>query len=770
MAIEDPTANRVVVAEFDTIILDVQFVNYSPFTWVAQYGPYQEDTTSDFGNGCFGFGDFGGSETGNLGEKKGALDVGSLIVDTVEYTERASIALVEANDESWYWDQVEQKLYVHFTDHKRPSLFTVFNIGGVARCANKAVYIDDLFYESRLVDPFTINKSRDPVRDLVITHDLSELKLRNQDGAFDEVNQDPIIIGQPVRLYYGEVGDAFSAFDQVGKSYIDEIIIDWEHLVLKLLDDRKKLSRKIPLYVFNSTDFPEIKDKYLGKPIQLAFGPLFNVPLQPLDEEQASPAYFRYGLADITDYPGGVRGVSAVYVDGVELAATNWGQQQLGNPGSFPDTAYVYIAIAAVSAGQKVTADFIGLGTRNRIANSDCESTTTPCYMDQTADAPANATFARDSAQAKSGTYSYKLTKTTGAGGGEATGDLTDEDFQLATVFEGQTLTFTAWAYVPSTGGPLLSEVFIRLADNNGSTFEQLDSGNPSSYDTWERLTVTKTFRSGLTWARIMAKIDTAAAAGEYVFFDEIQVEEAASATAWILRELWDNPLRLEEHLMEEYSNIEYNTDNFDQTEWEAAVINSNTKNAAILIEKRMEIIKVIEKIQTAVVLGAFMQLDNGKWTNRIYDSGASALATISKDEFKGIPQIRYDKNYATSVEVLFSKDWDENAYRGALDDSEELVRVGAIKKYFLFDPETMMVTETDALAAAALWYDYLNNRRIARFTIGTQIITLDLMDVINVELNRINGNGLGTLLMEIIDVKKDLSAGEMEVVAREIT
>ena len=764
----EAVADRVVLADFDISIISALFTNYSPYTWVFQYGPYQEGVTSDFGHGCFGYGDFGGSETGNLGENRASVVVGSVIVDANGYVERASIALVEANEESWYWDNVAQRLYVRFEDSKRPLLFTAITVGGIARFANKAVYVDDNFYEPRVVDPVSINKTRDPVKDLVIAHDLSSLKLRNNDGAFDSINQDPIVIGQPMRIWYGIIGAPLADFLQVGKSYIEEIGFDWKKVRFKLLDDRKKLSRKIPLYSYDSTSFSDIKAKNLGKPIQLAFGELFNVLCVCVDEDAGgTPTQYRFTISSVEDYSGGIRNVVQVYVDGIAKVHTDVLPLGVSTIGA-GKVAYFRIATADYDPGQKVTADIIGLGTRNMTETADCESTTSPQFLMWTPTAHTGCTFARDAAQQYQGSYSYKQTMT--ATGSACAAELTNKTLAaLLSTIAGRIITCSVWVYVPSTSGPLLSEVHIRMGDNDGGGFVGQLSANPTSYDTWQKLTLTRTFRTGLTQADIKLWLLGTVSNGEYVYWDDIQIEEAASATDWILREYWDNPLRLEEHLMEEYANIDFDATNFDLTEWNAAAAHANVKDVAVFVNKRMETKKVIEKVQTAVPLGAFLQLDNGKWTQRIYDAGAGVSATIIKEEIIGIPDITYDKNYATSVEVQFAKDWSDNEFRAVVDDSEESVRVGAIKKYFLHNPQTMIVNETDALDAAALWYAYLNNRRIFGFRTRTKIIALDLIELLDVDISRLDGGGLGTIRMEIAKIKKDLTSGIIDVVAREV-
>lgn len=754
--------SKVILAELDAVITPETFTSYSPFTWHTSF-EIRRNTSFDYGSGCFGFGAFGQSGSGTIGAFFGDVLVRSVIVGATVYTEAVSIAAVEATPERWFYDTGTKILYIHFTDDLRPLLTFTPVVGGATRYADKAVYIDDVFYQPRLKGNITIRKSRDPATSSVITHDLTYLTLDNSDGFFDDFNENDNQVGQPVRMFYGLEGAALADFLQVGESYIEEISIDQSDMRLKLLDQKKALSRILPIHHFDNTTYPDLKENNIGKPIPLAFGKLFNVPCVCLNEDETpTPAVYTFKVADTTDYLGGIRAVLNRYVDGV-LSGVGESTGQLLE-GQFN------IAAGDYDPGQTVTADIIGLATQNLIENADCESATAPRFLRDTADGAIDCTFARDSAEAYAGTYSYKMTKTVAAGTAASYRFNDDNGTYIDTYFEGLTITFSVYVYVPTTGGPSdLSEVFIRLNDNDGGGFDSSDSGSPTAYDTWERLSITRTFRPGLTNARMMVRIESTAANGEYIYVDNIQVEYASSPTTFITREKWDNPLRLIEHLLDQYSDIEFISDNYDLTEWEAAVTNSNVKDCAVYVRKDLTVIRTIEKIISAVGLGDFIQLDNGKWTFRIFDAAASAVASITREEIIGIPRIAYEKNLYTSVAVDFAKDWEKDNFRREIDDTEETSRVALFKNYNQNIRETMIVNQADALAIAGVYLAYFNRRRIIEFVTATKLIQRDLMDPIDVQVDRISKEMYGTSKYEIMDIEKQLSQGLVKVTAREI-
>lgn len=141
-----------------------------------------------------------------------------------------------------------------------------------------------------------------------------------------------------------------------------------------------------------------------------------------------------------------------------------------------------------------------------------------------------NVVSARVTTTVWSGTYSVRIDTTTTAS--------TDRSYQLGNtaamngLVAGQTYTFSSWVYVPSGTGLLLSEVTLRFFDYDGATYSDTPSSAPTAFDTWQRLTVTKTLRAGATAAFCRVKMGNAAISGIHMFFDGVQVEQKPYATS----------------------------------------------------------------------------------------------------------------------------------------------------------------------------------------------------------------------------------------------
>lgn len=162
----------------------------------------------------------------------------------------------------------------------------------------------------------------------------------------------------------------------------------------------------------------------------------------------------------------------------------------------------------------------------DKIDRGDCESATPPMIFDETVPLLSNATFARDITEAHGDTYSYKVTKTIAAGTA-AYVYLVDSSAidDMHGMVAGHTYTKSLWVKVPTASGIALNEVSIGIRDYDGS-WEETESANPTSLDTWQKLTVTRTIRVGAVAANIRLLVESTAADTEYFYVDDIEMHD----------------------------------------------------------------------------------------------------------------------------------------------------------------------------------------------------------------------------------------------------
>lgn len=113
-------------------------------------------------------------------------------------------------------------------------------------------------------------------------------------------------------------------------------------------------------------------------------------------------------------------------------------------------------------------------------------------------------TLARSSEQAKYGTYSMKVSWTSGS---EAYGEI----HPTPATYSGKKITFSAWVW-----SSVANMACLNIYDNAGAGYEAVQSAYHPGDSTWRLLTVSKTLRSGLTDLILRCRIATGSANSAY--------------------------------------------------------------------------------------------------------------------------------------------------------------------------------------------------------------------------------------------------------------
>lgn len=224
-----------------------------------------------------------------------------------------------------------------------------------------------------------------------------------------------------------------------------------------------------------------------------------------------------------------------------------------------------------------------------------------------------------------------------------------------------------------------------------------------------------------------------------------------------------DNSLDVIEDILNTYLSITYNATNYDQTEWAAA--KANAKVQGIFLDKPIEISKIIGTIAFSN-FADFIELDNGKFTFRIFDRQASSAGTIELNELFGIPGIEHTgANFITKAIVGYAKDWSGNDYRWYIDDTLEDEIHAEYKKYQEKKLETYLTNAADAQALAESYIDLgKKDRGIIRFQTGCKYMDLEIGDTYSVTLDRRQSAWMGVQRIAIIGLSKVLTMGKVDV------
>jgi len=163
----------------------------------------------------------------------------------------------------------------------------------------------------------------------------------------------------------------------------------------------------------------------------------------------------------------------------------------------------------------------------NLIDRGNCESTTAPMLLDETAPSLGNCTFARSSDYAHGGDYAYKCTKTAAAGNWSYCRqvDNTNTDDMHGFV-AGETYEISYRLYIPTASGITGSEIKLRVIEYDtvpaAATTTIATAAN--TYDEWQELSGTITLSSDTNGVILYLEVNQTAANNEYFYVDDIRL------------------------------------------------------------------------------------------------------------------------------------------------------------------------------------------------------------------------------------------------------
>lgn len=195
------------------------------------------------------------------------------------YTRHTSLANMQAEQRSFYWDNAAQTLYIHFIPSTNPfeSLFL-----GLAEgyCDDELVYIDDIPYLPLIERSVNIEYEQD-----IENYDQPALLngsvvLNNLNGRLDRL-KDQLVYGNVVLQYYlAKTGGPYTASDlvQLASMYVEDYDIGIRNVSLNVQDVRDSQNASIPQDVFTATDYANMGDTTLGQVIPILWGTPREIP------------------------------------------------------------------------------------------------------------------------------------------------------------------------------------------------------------------------------------------------------------------------------------------------------------------------------------------------------------------------------------------------------------------------------------------------------------------------------------------------------------
>jgi len=209
-------------------------------------------------------------------EERG-IDIYAVYEDGTAYTEKTSIATVEANASSFWFDYDNRILYVHTSAGTAPSNFFMegafwlyFATKDMEFNGNKYLGFmskDDIPDITQEIKPYFEGNFRISSGSISFKNDdLTSKKY------FDKRYEDYTWIGSKVILKAGREDFTFSQFKEIFTGRIDSQPCNDKKITFQLRDVRQGMEKKLVLDKYNTDDYPDIEEDFIGEPIPVGFG------------------------------------------------------------------------------------------------------------------------------------------------------------------------------------------------------------------------------------------------------------------------------------------------------------------------------------------------------------------------------------------------------------------------------------------------------------------------------------------------------------------
>jgi hypothetical protein len=240
------TSKPNIVFQLDINKLNVQWVNIGAGIWEVDFNalyPFVDSSLLDgFTTQVFGI-------------------VGSVSVDSISQLKVNSLLLVTETNESFYYDSVNEIVYLHLINNDDPIMHNIF-LGIVYGYSYKEFTpLDSVsLYEGRVLSINNFNRSRDPLFFGKLSYPSGSIDLINADGFFDTFAEDNNIYGNPARVLIGYDDLSINDYEHLYSGFITNVDISETQATFSFEDKRAQLTKEVLYSCTNKNALDAIVD------------------------------------------------------------------------------------------------------------------------------------------------------------------------------------------------------------------------------------------------------------------------------------------------------------------------------------------------------------------------------------------------------------------------------------------------------------------------------------------------------------------------------
>lgn len=218
----------------------------------------------------------------------------------VGLTEMDTLIDCQGQEESFFFDSVNQILYIHVTHTENPFAQAIETGLLFGYCSDKVRYFGNQEYKPILLSIPTISQSADPLQYDIMAFSGGSVVLSN-DGEFDTFEK---LYGNTIRLKIGKEGDDYTDLIPIFSGYIKDYMTTTKDITIDIGDNREKLQIEYPTQVFDALT-GQAEDSN-GTIIPDGYGTVIQVPAYPILDGSGTVT-FQWGVE--------VTSITQVYVE-----------------------------------------------------------------------------------------------------------------------------------------------------------------------------------------------------------------------------------------------------------------------------------------------------------------------------------------------------------------------------------------------------------------------------------------------------------------------
>lgn len=199
---------------------------------------------------------------------------GVVLNNNINYTKKNSIAELYLDEQSYFWDNDDQTLYIHLNhSHSIDYVESNFSYGlAVGLSTDKVRYLDHRVYKPFLLSNPEIERSVDKFIYDTLTFIVADLKFSNKTKELDIFKTVPLY-GNKLAIKTGEENDSYDELVERVTLYIEDYNFSALEFNVKAQDIRKTLTAQVPNTYINATDYPYAGDSTIGTVIPFGYSP-----------------------------------------------------------------------------------------------------------------------------------------------------------------------------------------------------------------------------------------------------------------------------------------------------------------------------------------------------------------------------------------------------------------------------------------------------------------------------------------------------------------